>query len=109
MAVHPDGHFYFFYFRLIIIPTMSLEKTAEKEAEPITIPHYTPGKHIIIDAGNCNLNSLSDLNGFHQLMMRKFSELKLNVLGDVLHQFESGGFTATYCLTESHVAVHTWP
>ena len=70
---------------------------------------YKPGKHIIIEATNCDQNSLTDLKGFHQLMTQQFESMNLNVLGEVLHQFESGGYTAVYCLTESHVAVHTWP
>jgi len=30
-------------------------------------------------------------------------------VGRVLHVFDSGGFTAVSCLTESHLSVHTWP
>jgi spermidine synthase len=33
----------------------------------------------------------------------------LHVVGTRFHQFEGGGFTGVVLLTESHVAVHTWP
>eukprot|EP01035_Chromulina_nebulosa_P023121 gene23121-29959_t len=35
--------------------------------------------------------------------------LALTKTGEVYHTFDNGGFTASVCLTESHVSIHTWP
>ena len=37
------------------------------------------------------------------------SKLDVNVIGDVTHEFENGGFTGLLLLAESHAAIHTWP
>lgn len=42
-------------------------------------------------------------------MNEMLSEHKLVEVGRVFHEFDGGGFTAVHCLTESHIAIHTWP
>lgn len=42
-------------------------------------------------------------------MSQILSEHQLVEVGKVFHEFNGGGFTAVHCLTESHIAVHTWP
>ncbi|MGF7216984.1 S-adenosylmethionine decarboxylase [Spirosoma lacussanchae] len=69
---------------------------------------YSPGLHILAqftapastltDAGSCKRH-------FDQLV----DTLGLANVGEVYHSFPNGGFTVTICLTESHIAMHTWP
>lgn len=49
----------------------------------------------------------SDL--FKQFILSTIRESGLASVGDVFHTFEGGGFTCVICLTESHIALHTWP
>lgn len=68
------------------------------------------GTHVLgdIQAGNvCALKNLSATKDFISNVIKKF---KLCELGSFYHQFEEGGgFTGVVSLSESHVAIHTWP
>jgi S-adenosylmethionine decarboxylase len=33
----------------------------------------------------------------------------LTKVGEVYFKFDDSGYTATICLTESHISIHTWP
>lgn len=39
----------------------------------------------------------------------KIKQYDLQVVGISSHVFEGNGFTAAYCLKESHICIHTWP
>lgn len=69
---------------------------------------YTPGLHILatFTAGN---ELLQDMLRCRELFDRLIAELSLQKVGETYHSFEGAGYTATVCLTESHVAIHTWP
>ncbi|MCB0698060.1 MAG: S-adenosylmethionine decarboxylase [Chitinophagaceae bacterium] len=69
---------------------------------------YNPGLHIVstfkytitdqLDAQHCRLH-------FDKII----SATGLHKVGEVYHEFDTGGFTAVICLTESHISIHTWP
>jgi S-adenosylmethionine decarboxylase len=71
----------------------------------------TTGAEWIVDARGCieeGLRRLSSVQDFCGLVIR---ELSLQVVGEAQwHQFAApGGVTGLYLLTESHLAVHTFP
>ncbi len=71
----------------------------------------TTGAEWIVDARGCveeGLRRLSSVQDFCGLVIR---ELSLKVVGEPQwHQFAApGGVTGLYLLTESHLAVHTFP
>ncbi|HLP51517.1 MAG TPA: S-adenosylmethionine decarboxylase [Chitinophagales bacterium] len=76
-----------------------------------TLPHpqYMPGLHVICDFESLEGAKLKDTRGFAALLNSLIAKYKLNSLGDVYHSFPEAGFTAMVCLTESHIAIHTWP
>lgn len=72
------------------------------------MPGYKPGLHIL-STFSCEAAVLSDTVACQQHLVGLITELALNKVGEVFHAFPGGGFTATICLTESHISIHTWP
>ncbi len=69
---------------------------------------YKPGLHIL-SSFSSSKEHLVDLNGVRTLFNALISELGLEKVGEVYHEFPNGSFTAVVCLTESHISIHTWP
>ena len=69
---------------------------------------YQPGLHILAQF-QAPGRGLTDAPAAKAHFDRLIDELELVNVGEVYHVFPNGGFTATICLTESHVAIHTWP
>lgn len=67
------------------------------------------GTHILLNATSNNNELLVASEKFKQFILNCISEFDLVQVGTVFHQFSGGGFTAVVCLTESHLAIHTWP
>jgi len=65
----------------------------------------------IVEAHGCAPERLSDLQVTRELFARIVRELDLRVVGETQwHQFPTtGGITGLSLLTESHLAVHTFP
>lgn len=70
---------------------------------------YTPGLHIIAEFDSNNTAILTSSASFKKYIDNAISANGLNKLGEFYHEFQGGGFTAVVCLTESHIAIHTWP
>ena len=70
---------------------------------------YTPGTHIIASLHSSNAGLLILHDQFKVLIDDLIDRYQLQKLGEVYHQFTSGGFTAVVCLSESHISIHTWP
>lgn len=69
------------------------------------------GTEWIIDAENCDAESLRDLGRIRLIFARIIEDLGLKTLGEAnWHKFEgAGGVTGLVMLTESHLACHTYP
>lgn len=69
------------------------------------------GTEWIIDALNCDAESLRDLEKMRGVFERVIEELGLKTVGTQnWHKFEGeGGVTGLVMLTESHLACHTYP
>ncbi|TWT53489.1 S-adenosylmethionine decarboxylase proenzyme precursor [Rubripirellula amarantea] len=74
------------------------------------------GTEWIIDANGCDPQRLTELATIKRITDDVVRDLELNVVGHPLsHQFPSpdglmpGGVTLLYLLSESHLAVHTYP
>jgi S-adenosylmethionine decarboxylase len=65
----------------------------------------------IVEAHGCTPERLNDLQVTRELFGRIISELDLRVIGKAQwHQFPTtGGITGLALLTESHLAIHTFP
>lgn len=69
------------------------------------------GTEILVDAGGCNPDALRDLARVRALLENVLLRCELRVIGERhWHAFGGeGGVTGLYLLTESHLAVHTYP
>lgn len=67
------------------------------------------GTHILINACAQEDDRLLDTQAFETFIAATLDRFGLVQVGHVLHAFEGGGFTSVVCLTESHLALHTWP
>jgi S-adenosylmethionine decarboxylase len=70
---------------------------------------YTPGLHLIGELNSEKYQILQDSEGCRFVINELIAQQDLSKIGEVYHSFDSAGFTATICLTESHIAIHTWP
>jgi S-adenosylmethionine decarboxylase len=70
---------------------------------------YNPGLHILSEVKTKEKILLEQEAEVKAFFNKKIHEYKLNKLGEVYHKFPEGGFTGVICLTESHIAIHTWP
>jgi len=65
------------------------------------------GTHILISATASK--HLTSKEAFRQFADNLLRHHNLISVGNVYHTFDTGGFTCVICLTESHLALHTWP
>lgn len=69
------------------------------------------GTEWLVEANGCDPECLRDLSGLQELCALVLNDLGLKVVGEgIWHQFPwPAGVTGLYLLTESHLAVHTYP
>ena len=70
---------------------------------------YQPGTHLIATLQTDNSQSLCHYEAFREQVEQLIARHRLQKLGEVYHNFTPAGFTAVVCLSESHIAIHTWP
>ncbi|HSY61619.1 MAG TPA: S-adenosylmethionine decarboxylase [Cytophaga sp.] len=70
---------------------------------------YLPGLHVLGTIHTDQTTLLTDYSDFKKWLIQKIVSYELTPLGDFYHSFEGGGYTGMICLTESHIAFHTWP
>lgn len=70
---------------------------------------YKPGLHILSRISTKEHDLLSNPEQIKDFYLNKIREYDLINLGNVFHKFDNGGFTGVICLSESHLAIHTWP
>ena len=67
------------------------------------------GRHLIADVRNIlNIDIIKTVDGVKPLMEKIINEMKLNVKGEISHQFQPFGATLLYLLAESHLSIHTY-
>ena len=67
------------------------------------------GKHLIADVRNIfNINLMKTVDGVKPLMEKIINEMKLNVEGEISHQFQPFEATLLYLLAESHLSIHIY-
>src|ERR1700682_269027 len=69
------------------------------------------GTEWLVDANGCKPDALRNLELLQTVFQRVITELKLQVVGEIVwHCFPSpGGVTGMALLSESHLACHTYP
>jgi S-adenosylmethionine decarboxylase proenzyme len=67
------------------------------------------GRHVVIDLYGCDSDRLADVRGVERAMMRAARAAGAEVVKSIFHAFSPFGVSGVVVITESHLAVHTWP
>lgn len=67
------------------------------------------GKHIIIDAFECDSAHLNDIKFLEEMCKKAALDADMEILYSYFHQFEPQGVTGVLVLSTSHLSIHTWP
>jgi S-adenosylmethionine decarboxylase proenzyme len=64
---------------------------------------------VLIDLYECNHESLLDAAKIQEGMLKAARLMGAEIVGHSFHTFKPWGVSGTVTITESHLAVHTWP
>ncbi len=67
------------------------------------------GRHILAEFYGCPMETLIDLEQIKQSMVAAALEAGAEVKETVFHQFSPQGVSGVVVISESHLAIHTWP
>ena len=67
------------------------------------------GLHIVQRLQTNNTALLQDASGWMTAMLQFLETQTVEVVGTTHYVFDNDGFTAAFCLKESHLCIHTWP
>ena len=70
---------------------------------------YSPGLHILSEIKTGSELVFKDMLPAKTFFDSQIEKFGLTKVGEVYFQFANSGFTASICLTESHISIHTWP
>lgn len=67
------------------------------------------GRHILLELFGCDSRALNDLEGLEEIFVTAARESNATVLKTTFHKFNPHGVSGVVIISESHLAVHTWP
>ena len=70
---------------------------------------YILGKQLSSDLEGCNRVKLNDLPYIRETLREATYKMNARIVGETFHHFSPQGVTGVVAITESHIAIHTWP
>ncbi|HHD83813.1 MAG TPA: S-adenosylmethionine decarboxylase proenzyme [Campylobacteraceae bacterium] len=67
------------------------------------------GKHILAEFYECDADAINDVRVVEETLLRAAREAKATVIGSSFHLFEPHGVSGVVVISESHLAIHSWP
>lgn len=67
------------------------------------------GRQVTVDFFDCNKALLNDVDRISQLMAGAAKAAKATVVKTLFHKFNPYGVSGVVVISESHLAIHTWP
>lgn len=67
------------------------------------------GTHLLIEFYDCDQKVLNDERFLKKLFIEAAREAKATVVEQVFHRFSPHGVSGVVVISESHLALHTWP
>ncbi len=67
------------------------------------------GRHILAEVHGCSFDILNDADKVERIMVRAALEAGAEVREAVFHRFSPQGVSGVVVISESHLAIHTWP
>jgi S-adenosylmethionine decarboxylase len=67
------------------------------------------GRHILAEIYGCNYDLLNDVDTVEEFMISAALEAGAEIREFVFHKFSPQGVSGVVVISESHLAIHTWP
>lgn len=67
------------------------------------------GRHVLAEICGCDFGILNDINKVEEIMVNAALEAGAEVRECVFHKFSPQGVSGVVVISESHLAIHTWP
>jgi S-adenosylmethionine decarboxylase len=67
------------------------------------------GRHILAEFHDCDTEILNNLEQVEQLMKDAAVKAGATIVQSVFHMFSPHGVSGVVVISESHLAIHTWP
>ena len=67
------------------------------------------GRHILAEIHGCDSKVLNDITGVEEIMVHAALSSGAEVREVAFHKFSPQGVSGVVVISESHLAVHTWP
>jgi len=67
------------------------------------------GRHVLAEICGCDFNILNDLDKVEEILVNAALEAGAEVRECVFHKFSPQGVSGVVVISESHLAIHTWP
>jgi S-adenosylmethionine decarboxylase len=72
-------------------------------------PPQELGKQYIVDFHGCNAETLKDVRQVAEAMKTAARLMNATIVDTLFHQFSPYGVSGVVVISESHLAIHTWP
>ena len=67
------------------------------------------GRHVLAEIFGCTFEILNDVKKVEEFMVKAALEAGAEVREYVFHKFSPQGVSGVVVISESHLAIHTWP
>lgn len=67
------------------------------------------GRHVLVELYECSPDFLNDIERVKNAMLDGARQAGLTIVDSVFHKFSPHGISGVVVISESHLAVHTWP
>lgn len=67
------------------------------------------GRHVLAEIYGCDFDILNDIKKVEEIMVNAALEAGAEVREFVFHKFSPQGVSGVVVISESHLAIHTWP
>jgi S-adenosylmethionine decarboxylase proenzyme len=67
------------------------------------------GHHMLVEFYNCNQQILDDVAGIEREMNEAARVCGATIVQSTFHRFQPYGVSGVVVISESHLAIHTWP
>ena len=67
------------------------------------------GKHLLLEYHDCDTDSINDVARVEQALLDAAESCGATIIKSVFHGFNPIGVSGVVVISESHLAIHTWP
>ena len=67
------------------------------------------GRHVLAEVYGCNFKVLNDVRKVEEIMVNAALEAGAEIREVIFHKFSPQGVSGVVVISESHLAIHTWP